>query len=694
MLPLVDIPSPRALAMIAVGADLTGLRIVGPIKLRGLSIAALPRGVNVWGPLVIEDMAELEELAPDLVVSGSVQLLRCPKLAELPAGFSAPFGLVIKDCPLLTHLPPGLHTETLSIDDDVGLVFGQRTQVKTLTGKARLLAIGEGCVLGGVELCHLRVPWPPRLSMLRSITAPSDLAALPAELSVQGDLDLQRCNSLASIPEDLSVRGTLTLPERLRALEKRTHAGSLRVTRGSELTALEGIELAGSLTVAGLEVRSLRNLTLAGDLKVVDCPSLEEVSDVTAGGDVLIQGADALRTVRRVRAAKTLTIASCRTLQSTSELTSLGEVVMKGVPSSQERPPQVEHLTIGALAGLVLGAPDDRDGWLVLADALQEAGDPRGQLIARELSHEDFLSRLESLQRTVDPELLFGPLAPIIDVRRSRLRHGLLTHAWLSFRHEHEVDAFANHPIWTTVEAIAFGSATWRASMQLPRLERLELMFGAHDGESFEGLARSVTDKKVQPCTVVVNGDKSVFANGLGRLLGAWGRVPVLELRVSAGHSYMSDAAADALHLPMMGRADDVKLVFTHVGADSYSGRGMGIFLDAAARNPTLRRLTVVQGSVAPFSPPAGFHFTFTRSSPGGELDELTISQPAIAPESSSLAFLLERLHLGGDKRKIVLQASASFRPTEADVARIRAAAEEANPSLESFTVEDADSTQ
>ncbi len=684
-----DIRPSDALKLVACGQSLKGRRIAGPLKIQSLAISELPSGMHVWGPLTIEDCCELEALPEDIVVTGRIQLRRCPKLSDLPAGLQAQLGLEIEGCPMLTHMPAGLVASHLTVQQPTPLVLNRRTKLGGLAGQARLVAIGEDCELGSVDLRHMRVPWPARLRVNGSITPSLELTELPAGLSVRDSLNLQQCHKLGSIPDDLTVEGTLTLPEHHQIISKKAHAGSLHVTHASKIREVSSLRVAGSLTVEGALVTSLNNLRVGRDLTVLRCPALQEIAQVVAEGDISIQNAPALERAHRIRASGTLSFAACERLASTSELSCVADVVYKNVSAKVAAQASPErNVALETVLDLIYSEPHNRDNWSVMADALQTIDDPRGKMIAAELQHEDFLERLKAIGQHKGLQTL-GGLARVVS--KCQFRYTFLTHAFVNFRHDEEPDAYARHPGWSSVEMLGFATSIWRLPVRLPRLRRLELLFGDGTAESFVALGASFPKLRTRPCELVVNGDKSGWTHSLAALLKQWGPTPVLELRASVGHSYMSDECAGILRHPVLAQVDDVKMVFSHVGADWYSGRGMVIFLNAAAQNPYLRKCTVIQGGVGPFSPPVGFHLTYTRQDQKLHFDTLTVSLPAPDPLTGVLGYLLPRFGImgreGTNVRRVVIQTSPTWRPTQEEISEIRAHAKKGIEGLEDFSV-------
>jgi len=116
---------------------------------------------------------------------------------------------------------------------------------------------------------------------------------------------------------------------------------------------------------------------------------------------------------------------------------------------------------VGAeLLEAVLADPGDDGTRAVLADHLQEAGDPRGELIALQLAHAAgggdpaSLERERQLIRRHRAESL-GPLREVLEPERCVLERGFLSQAWLRRGVPAEaVQEVVGSPWWSTVRAI------------------------------------------------------------------------------------------------------------------------------------------------------------------------------------------------------------------------------------------------
>ncbi len=147
-----------------------------------------------------------------------------------------------------------------------------------------------------------------------------------------------------------------------------------------------------------------------------------------------------------------------------------------------------------ALLGAIYDAPDDDAPRLVLADALLERGDPRGELIALQLRgdrHSDKLStkREKELLDTHGKQWL-GELAPVVMAGYTFAR-GFLAECRIDTRHLDRVQKLAGHPAWATVRSLA-GSALIGLHPVMRGLRRLS--FTSYEARNHEGLASSWRD--------------------------------------------------------------------------------------------------------------------------------------------------------------------------------------------------------
>lgn len=93
---------------------------------------------------------------------------------------------------------------------------------------------------------------------------------------------------------------------------------------------------------------------------------------------------------------------------------------------------------------------------LVLADVLQEEGDPRGELITLQREASPSPQHLRQTRKLVDAhfERLAGPLAGVVTRKHAVFRLGFLAEARVKPGNPRAVRALIGHPAWATVEVL------------------------------------------------------------------------------------------------------------------------------------------------------------------------------------------------------------------------------------------------
>lgn len=173
--------------------------------------------------------------------------------------------------------------------------------------------------------------------------------------------------------------------------------------------------------------------------------------------------------------------------------------------TSSPEPPEVteilamlgpKKLSIGstnleALLGAIYDAPDDDAPRLVLADALLERNDPRGEFISLQLrpSDRETKARERELLQLHGKQWL-GELAPIV-LADYVFARGFLAECRIDNRHVDRVQKLAGNPAWATVTSLA-GSALIGLNPVMKGLRRLS--FASYQARNHEGLADSWRD--------------------------------------------------------------------------------------------------------------------------------------------------------------------------------------------------------
>ncbi|HEY1547719.1 MAG TPA: TIGR02996 domain-containing protein [Kofleriaceae bacterium] len=108
-------------------------------------------------------------------------------------------------------------------------------------------------------------------------------------------------------------------------------------------------------------------------------------------------------------------------------------------------------MTLEALLAAVYAHPDDIAARLVYADALADAGDPRGEFIARQCRGDEARDLL-----AVHRNRWLGALAPILHPKGSEFVNGFLTTARVRDETPAKLRNAVGDPVWSTVVEIDF----------------------------------------------------------------------------------------------------------------------------------------------------------------------------------------------------------------------------------------------
>lgn len=183
-------------------------------------------------------------------------------------------------------------------------------------------------------------------------------------------------------------------------------------------------------------------------------------------------------------------------------------------PDSTKAP---ERDDIAALKRAVLDAPEDDQARLVLADALQEQGDPRGELIVLQVARANGVvdARSERRERALlkaNLKAWLGPLARVVQTSSAVFERGFLTECVAEIKNVATARTELHHEEWATVRKLTFvGAALVTPAMRAlieasgmtddamkrlarsghPRLENLEtISSGSYDGALDKGAPR------------------------------------------------------------------------------------------------------------------------------------------------------------------------------------------------------------
>jgi uncharacterized protein (TIGR02996 family) len=116
-----------------------------------------------------------------------------------------------------------------------------------------------------------------------------------------------------------------------------------------------------------------------------------------------------------------------------------------------------EPTTEDALFAAVLADLDDHAARAVWADALQQRGDPRGDLIALQGAGTPAAAKKAEKLIKAHWRTWVGPLAPAIVASSVAFDRGLLDACTTDVRRKAVADAIFGHPLWATVRRLGFG---------------------------------------------------------------------------------------------------------------------------------------------------------------------------------------------------------------------------------------------
>ncbi len=163
-----------------------------------INVNNLPPNLHVKGRLNLKGRTDLISLPPGLHTE-SLDLDNCTGLTSLPPDLRVERDLHARNCISLISLPPGLHVRCLNLYGCTGL-----------TSLPSGLRVEEDLHLGGCTGL-ISLPRDLRVEEDLHLGGCTSLISLPRGLRVRGDLDLDGCAGLTSLPPDLDVKGSLYL---------------------------------------------------------------------------------------------------------------------------------------------------------------------------------------------------------------------------------------------------------------------------------------------------------------------------------------------------------------------------------------------------------------------------------------------------------------------------------------------------
>ncbi|MFO0548896.1 MAG: TIGR02996 domain-containing protein [Polyangiaceae bacterium] len=650
------------------GLDVEGRPVDGSLLFTDESIVSLPVGLTLSGRLSISFCSRLESLPVGLTVGESVHLRDCKRLRFLPPDLALP-RLHISGCRGLDRMPRGLQVDVLDVGDQLPMHYGPSTHVGTVAGGGPLcaLSLGDDSVIGG------------------SVVICSD-APLPRGLRVTGDLDLE-WSGVRFVPDDLRVEGTLTIPPSAASLP-RVFAGSVRIV-GVVHPTLEGLRVEGDLQIVRCPyLLRVADLRCGGSVRLRDLPALVQVEDVRAAGFVDVQGCDRLRDFERV----------AHGLNGEPPPVYASSVDRHGAPVAKRA-----RASIDELWRAVLDQPDDRERILVFADALLDAGDRRGELIALQCRSDP--PSADEFDPTLGPDarVLCGALEPAIDMpQRAAFRLGLVRRAWVSLESEERARALLDLPDWATVEHVAFSSPIWRVSRRARRLCSVRLLpdIGATTRRAdfrFVELSRDLNELGQPLPLLVVQADSTrPWSRGLALLLAESRAIEALELRLATNGAYADAETLGFLRSEGASTLREIRLAIDAI----HPSNGLNPLIEAALAQPLLRRLTLSESpwhcvvrsgfsqhehsKVSCLDDPAGYQLDYQRDVARPDTFHAMLSRTG-EPRSS----LETMMPLVANTKRFTLRWTPDWQPTESEVAEVEHLVARHCPALESFEVAD-----
>jgi uncharacterized protein (TIGR02996 family) len=263
-----------------------------------------------------------------------------------------------------------------------------------------------------------------------------------------------------------------------------------------------------------------------------------------------------------------------------------------------------------ALMVAVLENLEDDSARLVLADALIEANDPRGELITLQMGQTTPAAKKRAAEIIkTSRKALLGPLDPILT--KAEFEKGFLTRAALrggtAAALAHAIKATAGHPLWSTVrhlegpgDAAISGHrimrslrSLWRSDLPLAKLAAMpleavgisnvrmpidwldeksfaslhELDAYALDPELGRAVVGSPVARRVEKLTLRVEVDNDTVARA-GELFGLAAKLPAQEVAiVLSRHGYEADWST-FFHLPRVATGNVARVGMTSVPAN------------------------------------------------------------------------------------------------------------------------------
>lgn len=191
-------------------------------------------------------------------------------------------------------------------------------------------------------------------------------------------------------------------------------------------------------------------------------------------------------------------------------------------PKRRSAPPAhpTDRSPVEALFERVLGDPDDLDALRVLADALQEIADPRGELIALQCLDEPTPTQQRRIAALLKShmDVWLGRLAAAASRGSVVFRRGFVRELGLKKAAAKQVETLIGCPEWVTVERLDVSMWPDAATLELlgdPALRALRIVDGLNDVASLAKVGRpawhtlslrfGITPNDIEPLCQVTN---------------------------------------------------------------------------------------------------------------------------------------------------------------------------------------------
>ncbi|MGR3912759.1 MAG: NEL-type E3 ubiquitin ligase domain-containing protein, partial [Candidatus Rhabdochlamydia sp.] len=175
-----------------------GLVVEKDLNLADCGITALPSGLKVKGGLTLAYCDKLRELPEIFIVEGNLHIFQCEALIALPKELKIQGSFDLMGHEGLTHLP-----EIFTVGKNLNL-----SHCKALIALPKGLEIQGNLELSG---CKRLMDLPENLTVENNLNCSgcTAITTLPKGLKVKGNLDFSYCEGLIALPQQLKVKESL-----------------------------------------------------------------------------------------------------------------------------------------------------------------------------------------------------------------------------------------------------------------------------------------------------------------------------------------------------------------------------------------------------------------------------------------------------------------------------------------------------